>query len=370
MKNVSLDHPSMTHPVIKLPSLLSRQLQRYLAPLCTFVICMVLVEGHAQETSLDDELASMAQKLSTQVKESGKKKVTVLDLTDLQGNTSELGRFLSEQISVHLVEHRTGFSVMDRANLKTILAEHKLTVDGLVEPENAKKLGQFSGVDAIVLGNITVLKDEIAITSKIIATDTAEIVGAARAKISKSKDIASLLGTPSTVESTAPVVEVSQKPAPKPVPAPTEALEKDSQKIGDLVLKLQSLKMTHGSSSADFTAVFSLQNVSSTKSLGVGMHLNGYPLARVYNDKGDEFQPFEQATGLECSNTGGNHSMTEIGPGETIRCTLKFQGGFSNNQPGDYPPYRFQAELYTGIPGSNDDRYKKANFVVELDKLK
>jgi len=37
------------------------------------------------------------------------------------------------------------FSVLDRANLNSILAEHKLTAKGLVDPENAKKLGMFSG---------------------------------------------------------------------------------------------------------------------------------------------------------------------------------------------------------------------------------
>ena len=119
----------------------------------------------AQNQGMDKELSALAEKLAAQVKESGRKKVTVLDFTDLQGNSSELGRFLAEELSVGLVERRSGFSVMDRANLKTILAEHKLTVDGLVEPENAKKLGQFSGVDAIVLGKVTPLKDEVAITA-------------------------------------------------------------------------------------------------------------------------------------------------------------------------------------------------------------
>jgi len=70
----------------------------------------------------------------------GKKKVTVLDFTDLQGGASELGKYIAEQLTVNLVMGKREFSVLDRANLKSILAEHKLTSTGLVDPENAKKL--------------------------------------------------------------------------------------------------------------------------------------------------------------------------------------------------------------------------------------
>jgi len=34
------------------------------------------------------------------------------------------------------------------------MTEHKLTATGLVDPENAKKLGMFAGVDALVLGTM------------------------------------------------------------------------------------------------------------------------------------------------------------------------------------------------------------------------
>lgn len=42
-----------------------------------------------------------------------------------------------------------GITVVDRANINAIMVEHQLTAEGLVKPENAKKLGQFAGVDAI-----------------------------------------------------------------------------------------------------------------------------------------------------------------------------------------------------------------------------
>ena len=85
----------------------------------------------------------MAHKLAASIKESGKKKVTVLDFTSLEGGSTELGKYVAEELTVNLVMEKREFSVLDRANLKTILAEHKLTAEGLINPENAKKLGQF-----------------------------------------------------------------------------------------------------------------------------------------------------------------------------------------------------------------------------------
>src|SRR5690242_1036441 len=84
-----------------------------------------LAQALAQE--MDKELSDLATKLAALTKDSGKKKVTVLDFTDLQGNASELGKYVAEELTVNLVIVKTNFSVLDRANLRKILAEHKLT---------------------------------------------------------------------------------------------------------------------------------------------------------------------------------------------------------------------------------------------------
>ena len=152
----------------------------------------------AQTQNMDKELSGLAEKLATQIKETGRKKVAILDFTDLQGNNTELSRFVGEQFQVTFVERRNGVSVMDRANLKKILAEHKLTLDGLIEPENAKKLGQFAGVDAIILGKVTQLKDDVVATANVIATDTAEIIGAGKVTFKADAGIAALSSNPTT----------------------------------------------------------------------------------------------------------------------------------------------------------------------------
>ncbi len=50
----------------------------------------------AQTPTMDTELAALTEKLASQVKDHGKKKVAVLDFTDLQGGTTEPGKYVAE----------------------------------------------------------------------------------------------------------------------------------------------------------------------------------------------------------------------------------------------------------------------------------
>lgn len=57
---------------------------------------------------LDASLAKLADGLVGSAAKSSVKKVSVLDFTDLQGNTTELGRYLAEQLSVRMVSRAMG----------------------------------------------------------------------------------------------------------------------------------------------------------------------------------------------------------------------------------------------------------------------
>src|SRR5579862_3810036 len=166
-------------------------------PIAATVLSILVYSGmFAQAQDMDTALSNLADNLAVQIKDHGNKKVTVLDFTDLQGGSSELGRYIAEELSVDLVMGKHDFAVLDRANLKSILAEHKLTAEGLVNPDNAKKLGQFAGVDAMIVGNIIPMNSNVDLTVKIITTDTAEIVGAAKAHFKSDDTVQQFLSNP------------------------------------------------------------------------------------------------------------------------------------------------------------------------------
>jgi len=82
------------------------------------VVAISLSVAHADP--LDQELTTLKDKLGKQLIAKGPKKIASLDFTDLQGRRNELGRYLAEQLTVEMVG-TDGISVLDRANLKSIL---------------------------------------------------------------------------------------------------------------------------------------------------------------------------------------------------------------------------------------------------------
>ncbi len=311
----------------------------------------------AQE--MDKELSDVASKLAPLINENGKKRVAVLDFTDLQGGSSELGKYVAEQMIVNLVMVKSNFSVLDRANFRKILAEHKLTATGLIDPENAKKLGQFTGVDALILGTIVSKGQKVAVTAKIITTDTAEIVGAAKTEFKSDESIQQLLAQAAKSEETKetggeqPATPATTKPKP----------------FGDLQAKVESLKLLPGDNiygSARLT--FIITNTSATTTYGVAVNPDFYNKFNLSNSRGDEFKATE-VSGIDTafeSGSGFAGSLTDIPPKTAITIVSKSQVRWVG-KPGEYRPYRLQAIVY--FSEESEGRYpnqRKYNLVLDI----
>jgi TolB-like protein len=159
-----------------------------------FPVFMILTTTGLPVRGQQAELRTLASGLAEDIQASGKKTIAVVDFTDLQGNPTELGRYLAEELSVAMARTHKGFEVIDRAHLKAILTEHKLTASGLIDPATAKKLGQISGADVLLTGTMTPFSESVRIAVKALATDTARIIGADTAELPKTATIIELIG--------------------------------------------------------------------------------------------------------------------------------------------------------------------------------
>lgn len=317
------------------------------------LLCFTLL-GYtvAKAEDMDTELSKLAEKLATPIKEKGKKKVTVLDFTDLQGGGSELGKYIAEQLTVNLVMEKREFSVLDRANLKSIMAEHKLTATGLVDPENAKKLGQFAGVDALILGTITPKGTNINLTAKIITTDTAEIVGAAKAQFGTDETVQQLLSRAATASS--PTGE-SEPPAKKP--------------FADLNVIVESFKLSPGWSPYSLGRLtLIMTNTSASQTYGVALLQGFHDNFNFSNSRGEQFETTE-VSGIGTAYDAVNRTfgtLTDIPPKSSITLVAKSQVRM-DGKAGDYRPYRLSTIVYYGIESKG--RYndiKKYNLVMDI----
>jgi len=149
------------------------------------IASLLLLTSSATATDINRELEDIANRLTTKIAATGKTSIAIADLTDLQGVVHQLGRFISEEVSINLILAAPKFTVIDRNHLRTILREQKLSMSGLMDPKNQKKLGKILGVDALLLGSITPFGEIYRITFKVVATDTAQVVAADRGSIPK-----------------------------------------------------------------------------------------------------------------------------------------------------------------------------------------
>jgi TolB-like protein len=147
--------------------------------------------SRAQE-AFDAPMAQITDKIAEAIKTANLKAVTVAEFTEPRDKQSDLGAFFADQLSTGLIQRQC--SVVDRQHFADILAEHKVTMSGLVDPETAKKMGQFAGVDAIVIGTITSLGGTIRLTVKVISTESAKFLAADSRDLPKTTWIRLTLG--------------------------------------------------------------------------------------------------------------------------------------------------------------------------------
>lgn len=226
----------------------SRRISAKIARLLRFKTSVLLIASTmatvttAEETqapSYDQELARVGGELAQCLKSEGNRRVGAVDFTDLQGNANELGRLVAEELSAELVGFSTsnGFQVIDRGHLAAILQEHELSTSGLFNTETTKELGEFSGIDVLITGNVLDLESGIRMTVKALSTETASVICATRGNLPKTMTIREMLAIG--------IGEIGSARTPDPAPsAPAEGEEVSSPPVfegGDLRVSLLSI---------------------------------------------------------------------------------------------------------------------------------
>lgn len=344
------------------------------------IICAYVISASiAVAATMEEELTSVTQKVCKQLVAKGHKKVAALDFTDLQGRRNELGRYLAEQLTIEMVGAE-GVSVMDRANLQSILSEHKLTEEGLVKPENARKLGEFAGVDAIIIGSVSATDADIVLLIKGISTETAEVVAAGRGKFAKTAEMQQLL-----TKSIAPGASAASPRAVAGTEDPPAIATKD---VGPLRVSVRGIKPL--SRYGELTAVlFSLevtnldlqqtvylgQNCAQSESVSHAVTQDGTTW-RVTEERGiPEIHSISPSTILDTLQTGrhGESRLPQQGewsgafavipPGETVRVSITFGG----NSVKSIRSLLVEAQWIVGVAaGSNSKpKYSLRNIVFD-----
>ena len=290
------------------------------------ILCVVLCSQIVRAQDMDAAITKLTEDVATKIKEHGNKKVTAMDFTDLEGGSSELGRYVAEQMTVDFVMSKRDFSVLDRANRNKILAELKLSDTGLVNPENAKKLGSLSGVDALILGTITPVGKNINVTVKVITTDSSEVAGGAKTKFEANETVQQLLSK---------VAKPHDSSNPSPPESP--AIAKQFGNLRVVVDKLRQLRDGY------YSVSLTLQNKSTSNPIAVALYSDKYDRLRTSLVAAD-------GTQLECSSDlvgvksifRNPQRLTSIDPSGEQKATIQF---FSRDVSRSVTSFTFQSEV-------------------------
>jgi|GEM_PF-2065490 TolB-like protein len=170
---------------------MNRMTHKFVFTFLTLAFTIIFISG--QSIAYERELKELSANMISKIEQSGKKSIAVTDFTGLQGDVTELGRFIAEELSIELMNNVKKFEIIDRNHLKSIMKEHKFAMSGLVDPKTIKEVGKIVGVDAIITGSVVPFGDNIKVTCKVIATDTARVISAGKINIAKTKAIDELL---------------------------------------------------------------------------------------------------------------------------------------------------------------------------------
>ncbi len=102
--------------------------------------------------------------------------VAILDFEVTAPGNAELGKQAGEALTA-MLSGQAGFTLVERAALAKSLEEHELNLTGLVDTEQAVKVGKLVGARIIVTGKAFVLGEQLMITAKLIGTETSLVEG-------------------------------------------------------------------------------------------------------------------------------------------------------------------------------------------------
>lgn len=161
--------------------------------LVSLLFLLVVPSTPVLAADLKEAVDQLALELAKSVPEGRTLRVAVVDFPDLQGITSDLGRYIAERLTTRLSAQTQKFRVIERRRLGQVLGELRFSMSDLVDPDKAKQLGKMLGVEAIVIGTVSDLGNVVDADARIIEIETNNVLPGIAAAISKDETVRQMM---------------------------------------------------------------------------------------------------------------------------------------------------------------------------------
>lgn len=107
-------------------------------------------------------------------------KIAIVDFQGLNegARIENLGKILTEGLTTSIAKSEA-FKIIERTQLEKVLLEIQLTQSGIIDTSNAKQIGKMVGADAIVIGSVSKIGDDMRLDARIIDVESGIILSAA-----------------------------------------------------------------------------------------------------------------------------------------------------------------------------------------------
>lgn len=127
-----------------------------------------------------------------------KVRIAVMDFGDFNGNTSDFGRNIAEELINNFGSKKV--NLVDRRQLGKALAELKLNSTDLFNPKFSVRFGELTGATSLVTGTLVDMEGTVRINARLIETETARIISTAGIDIKKTVSICKMIKQNITVD--------------------------------------------------------------------------------------------------------------------------------------------------------------------------
>ncbi len=280
--------------------------------ICLFTLIVTSALSAMAQGGLDQRVSELSQQIANKMSAKQKTTIAVVEFTDLQGNVTDLGRFLAEELVTRLGDLEK-FKVIERQLLTKIIAEQKLSLTGVVDPASAKQLGKILGVDAIVTGSVTTLAQSVRVNARLISTETGEVFATAATDIFKDESVSGLMTATSSRPDASSTGSSTGQPKKNVVKTTT---------VDDFVFELESCKLTN----TKIVCWLTIKN-DSTIDRRLSLHREQYSSkTRIIDELGNEYV----AAALGLGSEGNTSSVQNMLVSQTkTRAWLRFENATS-----------------------------------------
>jgi curli biogenesis system outer membrane secretion channel CsgG len=274
----------------------------------TMALCGILLMAVVHTASAQD-LRSGVEQLAEQIikasPEGKELRIAVVDFQDLLNVTSDLGRFVANRLTTRLAQSQN-FFVVERQRLGQVLQELRFSMTDLVDPAKAKELGRMVGVDAIVVGTVSDLGNQVDLDARIIEIDTSRMLLSASTTVSKDQVVSQLLERGRVAAEVpafpgSPSAQTSMQTSPLPV---SHSPGTSGPSFQNSFLRITSKAVSRSEDKKSINLVLHLENLTK-EDIYLSMQQDGIGggKASLIDDAGTIFA-LSQVTGISTVYTG------------------------------------------------------------------